>query len=92
MEVLKLINEVYLINKETLETDKIVKVGKTEGQLLDAKTKKVLQTWDATQYETITFPESDPQIGKDKIIKYTDKLGEKSEKSCSTKIITRRAS
>ena len=70
-------NEVYLINKETLETDRIVKVGKTEGQLIDAKTKKVLQTWDATQYETITFPESDPVIGKDKIIKYTDKLGEK---------------
>ena len=70
-------NEVYLINKETLETDKIVKVGKKEGQLIDAKTKKVLQTWDATQYETVTFPESDPQIGKDKIVKYTDKLGEK---------------
>ena len=30
-------NEVYLINKETLEADRIVKVGKTEGQLIDAK-------------------------------------------------------
>lgn len=70
-------NEVYLINKETLETDKIIKVGKTQGQLIDAKTKKVLQTWDATQYETITYPESDPKIGKDKIVKYTQKLGEK---------------
>ncbi|PLY09506.1 MAG: nitrite reductase [Arcobacter sp.] len=70
-------NEVYLINKETLEADRIVKVGKTEGQLIDAKTKKVLQTWDATQYKTVTFPESYPKIGKDKVIEYTDKVGEK---------------
>ena len=70
-------NEVYLINKETLEADRIVKVGKTEGQLIDAKTKKVLQTWDSTQYKTVTFPESDPKIGKDKVVEYTDKVGEK---------------
>ena len=70
-------NEVHLINKETLETDRIVKVGKTEGQLIDAKTKKVLQTWDATQYKTVTFPESNPQIGKDKVVEYTSKPGEK---------------
>ncbi len=70
-------NEVYLINKETLKTDKIVKVGKKEGQLIDAKTSKVLQTWDATQYKTVTFPESKPQIGRDKIVEYTSKVGEK---------------
>jgi len=44
-------NEVHLINKDTLETDRIIKVGKTKGQLIDAKTKKVLQEWDATQTE-----------------------------------------
>lgn len=70
-------NEVHLINKETLETDRIVKVGKKEGKLIDAKTKKVLQIWDATQYETITFPESKPEIGRDKVVKYTTKLGDK---------------
>lgn len=70
-------NEVHLINKETLVTDKIVKVGKKEGQLIDAKTKKVLQTWDATQYKTVTFPESKPQIGRDKVVEYTSKVGEK---------------
>jgi len=70
-------NEVHLINKETLVTDKIVKVGKKEGQLIDAKTKKILQTWDATQYKTVTFPESNPIIGKDKIVEYTDKPGDK---------------
>jgi nitrite reductase (NO-forming)/hydroxylamine reductase len=70
-------NEVHLINKETLVTDKIVKVGKTEGQLIDAKTSKVLQTWDATQYKTVTFPESKPQIGRDKVVEYTSKVGEK---------------
>ncbi len=70
-------NEVHLINKETLVTDRIVKVGKKEGQLIDAKTKKVLQTWDATQYKTVTFPESKPQIGRDKVVEYTSKVGEK---------------
>jgi nitrite reductase (NO-forming)/hydroxylamine reductase len=29
-------NEVHLINKDTLETDRIIKVGKTKGQLIDA--------------------------------------------------------
>lgn len=70
-------NEVHLINKETLVTDKIVKVGKTQGQLIDAKTNKVLQTWDATQYKTVTFPESKPQIGRDKVVEYTSKVGDK---------------
>jgi nitrite reductase (NO-forming)/hydroxylamine reductase len=70
-------NEVYLINKESLEADRIVKVGKKQGQLIDAKTKKVLQTWDATQYKTVTFPESKPKIGRDKVVEYTSKLGDK---------------
>ena len=38
-------NEVHLIDKQHLETAKIIKVGTTEGQLIDGKTKKVLKTW-----------------------------------------------
>jgi len=72
-----LYNQVDLINKDTLKIDRIIRVGKKQGQLIDAKTKKVLQTWDATQYETLTYPESNPKIGKDKIVKYPTKLGDK---------------
>jgi nitrite reductase (NO-forming)/hydroxylamine reductase len=50
-------NEVHLINKETLKTDRIIKVGKTKGQLINAKTGKVIQTWDATQYEKVPVNE-----------------------------------
>ncbi len=66
-------NEVHLINKETLETDRIIKVGKKKGQLIDAKTKKVLQEWDATQHETIKVAEK--VFGKEKIVPIPDKLG-----------------
>ncbi len=38
-------NEVHLIDKQHLETTRIIKVGTTEGQLIDGKTKKVLKTW-----------------------------------------------
>ncbi len=37
-------NEVHLINKETLETDRIIKVGKEKGQLIDAKTGKFFKS------------------------------------------------
>jgi len=66
-------NEVHLINKETLETDRIIKVGKTKGQLIDAKTKKVLQEWDATQHEKVAVVEK--AFGKEKILPMPDKLG-----------------
>jgi len=66
-------NEVHLINKDTLETDRIIKVGKTKGQLIDAKTKKVLQEWDATQ--TVVAPQNEVKFGKEKIVPHTDKLG-----------------
>ncbi len=66
-------NEVHLINKDTLETDRIIKVGKTKGQLIDAKTKKVLQEWDATQHEKV--PVNEKKFGKETILPMPAKLG-----------------
>ena len=70
----KFYNEVHLINKETLKTDRIIKVGKTKGQLIDAKTKKVLQEWDATQHAKVAVNEK--AFGKEKILPMPDHLGE----------------
>jgi len=61
-------NKVYLINKETLETDRIIEVGKKEGHLIDAKTGKVLQTWDATQYERIPVNEVASKMSKETLM------------------------
>jgi len=61
-------NEVHLINKETLETDRIIKVGKEKGQLIDAKTGKVLQEWDATQYEKVPVNEVASKMSKEKLM------------------------
>ncbi len=66
-------NEVHLINKDTLETDRIIKVGKKKGQLIDAKTKKVLQEWDTTQHAKIAVNEK--VFGKEKIMPMPTKLG-----------------
>ncbi len=66
-------NEVHLINKDTLETDRIIKVGKKKGQLIDAKTKKVLQEWDATQHEKVAVNEK--AFGKEKIMPMPGKIG-----------------
>jgi len=68
-------NEVHLVNKETLEVDRIIKVGKEKGQLIDAKTKKVIQEWDTTQ--TVVAPQNEVKFGKEKIVPHTDVLGEK---------------
>jgi nitrite reductase (NO-forming)/hydroxylamine reductase len=59
-------NKVYLINKETLETDRIIEVGKEKGRLIDAKTGKVLQEWDATQYEKV--PVNEKKFGRETIL------------------------
>jgi len=67
-------NEVHLINKDTLETDRIIKVGKKKGQLIDAKTKKVLQEWDATQHAKVAVNEK--VFGKEKIMPMPAKLGD----------------
>jgi nitrite reductase (NO-forming)/hydroxylamine reductase len=61
-------NEVHLINKETLETDRIIKVGKEKGQLIDAKTGKVLQEWDATQYEKVPVNEVKSKMSKEMLL------------------------
>jgi nitrite reductase (NO-forming)/hydroxylamine reductase len=61
-------NKVYLINKESLETDRIIEVGKKVGKLINAKTGEVLQTWDATQYQTVHMDEMDSPISKEKIV------------------------
>ncbi len=68
-------NEVHLINKDTLETDRIIKVGKKKGQLIDAKTKKVLQEWDATQHAKVAVNEVDSKISKEKLLPMPAKLG-----------------
>ncbi|WP_456431431.1 cytochrome D1 domain-containing protein [Nitratifractor sp.] len=70
-------NKVYLINKQTLETDRIIEVGKTKGHLIDAHTGKILQEWDATQYEVVKGKESDSKISKEKVVSYTPKHGPK---------------
>lgn len=66
-------NEVHLINKDTLEVDRIIKVGKTKGQLIDAKTKKVIQEWDTTQH--VVAPQKEVKFGQEKIVPHTTKMG-----------------
>jgi nitrite reductase (NO-forming)/hydroxylamine reductase len=61
-------NKVYLINKETLETDRIIEVGKEKGRLIDAKTNKVLQEWDATQYEKVPVNEVASKVSKETLL------------------------
>ncbi len=68
-------NEVHLINKDTLETDRIIKVGKKKGQLIDAKTKKVLQEWDATQHEKVPVNEVASKVSKETLLPMPAKLG-----------------
>ena len=38
-------NKMYLINKQTLSTDRIIQVGKDKGKLIDAKNHKVIASW-----------------------------------------------
>ena len=38
-------NKVHLVNKQHLEVDRIIEVGKTKGRLIDAKTHKTIATW-----------------------------------------------
>jgi nitrite reductase (NO-forming)/hydroxylamine reductase len=72
-------NKVYLINKETLETDRIIEVDKDKGKLIDAKTGKVLQTWDATQYEKVPVNEVASKVSKETLMPpvASDKKGPK---------------
>jgi nitrite reductase (NO-forming)/hydroxylamine reductase len=70
-------NEVHLVNKDTLVTDRIIKVGKEKGELIDAKTKVVLQTWDATQYVTTPMNEVKSTVSDEMLMPYPEKDGEK---------------
>ncbi len=70
-------NKVYLINKQTLQTDRIIEVGKTKGHLIDAHTGKILQEWDATQYQTVKGKEVSSKISKETLVTYTAKHGPK---------------
>ena len=78
-------NEVHLVNKDTLEVDRIIKVGKKKGQLIDAKTKKVLQTWDATQHEKVAVNEK--VFGKEKIMPMPDKVGAEVKKPVQPRLL-----
>jgi len=78
-------NEVHLINKDTLETDRIIKVGKKKGQLIDAKTKKVLQEWDATQHAKVAVNEK--KFGKEKIMPMPDHLGKAVKKPVQPRLL-----
>ena len=80
-------NEVHLINKDTLETDRIIKVGKEKGELIDAKTKKVLQTWDATQYEKVPVNEVKSPNGKETLLPYPEKVGAKVKKPVQPRLL-----
>ncbi|WP_456429815.1 cytochrome D1 domain-containing protein [Nitratifractor sp.] len=80
-------NKVYLINKQTLKTDRIIEVGKHKGHLIDAHTGKVLQEWDATQYQTVKGKEVDSKISKEKLLTYTAKHGPKVKKPVQPRLL-----
>ncbi len=68
-------NEVHLINKDTLEVDRIIKVGKNKGQLIDAKTKKVLQEWDTLQHVVAAQNEVKSTMSQEKLVPHTTEIG-----------------
>jgi len=80
-------NEVNLINKDTLEIDRIIKVGKTKGQLIDAKTKKVLQEWDATQHVVAPQREVASKMSQEKLMPHTEKLGAVVKKAVQPRLL-----
>ncbi len=80
-------NKVYLINKQTLETDRIIEVGKHKGHLIDAHTGKVLQEWDATQYKTVKGKEVPSKISKETLVTYTAKHGPKVKKPVQPRLL-----
>jgi nitrite reductase (NO-forming)/hydroxylamine reductase len=46
-------NKMYLINKQSLTTDRIIAVGKDQGQLIDAKSHKIIDTWDVPHKDVL---------------------------------------
>ncbi len=80
-------NKMYLINKQTLEIDRIIEVGKKKGYLIDAKTRKILQTWDATQYKTVKHKEIKSKISDEFVVPYTAKHGAKVAKPVQPRLL-----
>jgi nitrite reductase (NO-forming)/hydroxylamine reductase len=80
-------NKMYLINKQTLKTDRIIEVGKKEGHLIDAHTGKILQTWDATQYKTVKHKEVKSKISDETLVPYTAKHGAKVAKPVQPRLL-----
>ena len=80
-------NEVHLINKDTLEVDRIIKVGKTKGHLIDAKTKKVLQEWDTTQHVVAPQKEVKSKMSLEKLVPHTTKLGPVVKKAVQPRLL-----
>ena len=68
-------NEIHLINKETLEVDRIIRVGKKRGALINAKTKKTIQSWDAKQYKTVSMTAVQSKISNEELMPVPKKLG-----------------
>ncbi len=46
-------NRMYLINKQTLTTDRIIEVGKDQGKLIDAKSHKTIASWDVPHNDVL---------------------------------------
>jgi len=80
-------NKVFLINKETLVTDRIIEVDKKEGRLIDAHTHKVIQTWDATQYERITPKSVQSKVSDETLVPHTTKKGKKVSKPVQPRLL-----
>ena len=80
-------NKVYLINKQTLKTERIIEVDKDKGKLIDAESGEVLQTWDATQYEIIKPKEVKSKISDETLVPYPDKKGKKVAKPVQPRLL-----
>jgi len=80
-------NEMHLINKESLEVERIIKVGKTKGQLIDAKSKKVLQEWDVQQYLPVKRQVLKSTMSKERISPYQKELGRKAKYLIQPKLL-----
>jgi len=80
-------NKVYLINKQTLKTQRIIEVDKKEGRLIDSQSGEILQKWDATQYKTVTHKEVASKISKEELVPYTAKHGEKVSKPVQPRLL-----
>ncbi len=81
-------NKIYLIDKESLGKKKIIKIGKTKGQLIDIKTKKVLQEWSVTQYLSNEQIPIKSKISKERIVPYYTKLGREAKYPVEPKILS----